>query len=221
MSKFKKTHSLLAIVMIFTISLSCKAQKNTKYKVLNNIEFTDMATDTFDINLFEKYSNVTNKLSNVRSATIEKENGEKEEQVISSEEITVYYTPPLPKLYWIYKEYYLNGKLKKKGYMLTNTYMKIGVWEYYDERGNKTTEDMDKRYSKAKFTYNQVMLLLQDLGHINIKTGEGRNHIDIDYLTDWNFWKVEIRNGSEPPFIYNINGKNGKVTDKYTIQFSE
>lgn len=44
--------------------------------------------------------------------------------------------------------------------MLTDT--KIGVWEYYDEKGNKTTEDMDKRYSKAKFSYNQVMLLLQN-----------------------------------------------------------
>jgi len=207
--------------MILTISLSCKAQKNTKYKVLNNIEITDMAIDTFDINLFEKYRNVNNKLSNVRSATIEKENGEKEEQVISSEEITVYYTPPLPKLYWIYKEYYLNGKLKKKGYMLTNTYMKIGVWEYYDEKGNKTTEDMDKRYSKAKFTYNQIMLLLQDLGHININTGEGRDDIEIDYFTETNNWKVEIRKPKEKPYGYIFSGKNGKKVSDVVITYSE
>jgi|GEM_PF-5952973 len=215
MNKYKKTHTLFAIVMILTVSLSCKAQKNTKYRVLNNIEITDMVTDTFDTHSFEKY-----KIAH-HSEIIEKENGEKEDKSFTGEEYLVYYIPPLPKLYWIYKEYYPNGKLKKKGYMLTNTYMKIGVWEYYDEKGNKTTENMDKRYSKAKFTYNQVMLLLEQLGHINIKTGEGRDDIEVGYLTETNNWKVEIRKPKEKPYGYIFSGKNGKKIGDVTITYSE
>lgn len=200
--------------MILIISISCNAQKKTAYSVLTKVDNNNMLIDTFNIDLYEK-----NKVS-THSAEIEKENGEKI-RLIDSEDIYVeYYTPPLPKFYWIYKEYYLNGKLKKKGYMLTDT--KIGVWEYYDEKGNKTTEDMDKRYSKAKFSYNQVMLLLQELGHIDLNTGKGRDIVTVvGYIKESNNWIAEIRNDLEPPFTYYISGKNGKIIGKNTIIFVE
>lgn len=108
----KTTQSFLVIILLFSITFSCNTKKNVNYKVLSDIENTDMITDTFDFDLFEKNMKLYSRLSNVKTANIVNENGEKEKQSISTEEIVVFYTPPLPKFYWIYKEYYLDGKLK-------------------------------------------------------------------------------------------------------------
>lgn len=64
-------------------------------------------------------------------------------------------------------------------------------------------------------------MLLQELGHIDLRTGEGRDIFDISYYTIKNNWKVEIRNHIDPPHVYIISGKNGKITGKIEITYSE
>lgn len=194
-------------VLTIILNASCISSQTT-YTILNN---EDMAIkqDTFDIDSFEKNKDGANQLR------ITKDNGEEILNIFFVDMYLEYYTPPLPKLYTIYKEYYLNGRLKKKGYYIDE--LKIGKWEYYDEKGNKTIEDMDKQFSTAKYTYSQIIILLDQLGEINIKTGENRENVNLHYNKQLKQWYARIRNPLYGGNIYIINANNGEIFKKGEI----
>jgi len=168
---------------------------------------TDSSTlkDIFDIDSFKKNKDMSNNVD------ISKDNGEHIWQYTYDTIYIEKYTPPLPKFYRIEKEYYSNGQLKQKGYYMDE--LKIGLWEYYDEKGNKTTENMDLLYANAKFDYNKVMQLLHKLGDLNLNTGENRENIGLHYYKEKNMWIVQVRN----THTYTIDGNSGKVLAKGTI----
>jgi len=122
-------------------------------------------------------------------------------------------TPPLPKFYQIYKEYYDNGNIKKKGKMLGGE--EIGTWEYYDISGNKTIEEKDNKF--GKFSYNDVYKFLEKEGLINLATGEGRENVNLSFessiILDLKTWTVSTaKNGYYYKFI--LNSDTGKIVSR-------
>ena len=67
--------------------------------------------------------------------------------------------------YTIYKGFYGNGNIKEKGLLFGH--VKIGVWEYYNEKGELIrTENEDEKFSKT-FNYNDIIDFLHERGKIN------------------------------------------------------
>ena len=63
-------------------------------------------------------------------------------------------TPPMPNMFYRYKEFYLNGNLKENGLRCKKGAFQKGVWSYYDSTGKLTKEvDYDKPY---KITWEQI-----------------------------------------------------------------
>ncbi|WP_146105683.1 hypothetical protein [Apibacter adventoris] len=148
-------------------------------------------------------------------------------------EPSLYEYLPTPSFLTVYKKYYANGNLKlKETYIGEN--VKIGISQYYDEKGNLIKEvNEDKKFGKIK--PQQVLEFLQEKGYINLKTGKGRVDEDglpvfeLDFYEEKGrkIWYITIRKGKpnndpsnfpdkgEPsayiPIIYVMDGETGKV----------
>ena len=65
-----------------------------------------------------------------------------------------------PKNYRLMKDYYPNGVIKERGkeyYSSDSDNFKIGIWEYFDERGHLIrTEDKDGKDRDYKMTYKEA-----------------------------------------------------------------
>ncbi|GHV29656.1 hypothetical protein FACS1894177_00890 [Bacteroidia bacterium] len=82
--------------------------------------------------------------------------------------------PPVPEFYKVVKTFYPNGNIKSMG-KIAGEYLKFGQWVYYDEQGNFIEEiDEDSKLGKIKLI--NVLKFLEKEGHINLTTGEGREH---------------------------------------------
>ncbi len=82
--------------------------------------------------------------------------------------------PPSPAFYIMRKDFYPNGVLESKGKIMGD-HLWIGIWQYYDQRGNLIKEvDEDGKFGAIK--PEQILQFLDKKGHINLETGEGRPH---------------------------------------------
>jgi hypothetical protein len=126
--------------------------------------------------------------------------------------------PPLPHFYQTYSAFHKNGNIERKGKQITAG-TDIGVWEYYDENGNKVGEtNKDAKY--PAFDYNKVLMFLQKEGHINLETGENRdNLLWISYIDAYKIWSIEIANGGKDggSISYTIDLKTSPETVEKTI----
>ena len=144
-----------------------------------------------------------------------------------------YYNEYSPSLEFtmIQKIFYPNGLLKQKSYFFQNN-LKIGIWEYYDEKGNLIKKvNEDEKFKKSKVKLKDVLNLLEREGWINLKTGEGATeiisseaHVEIKQgfnimFTEDEYNKVtwyankQVGNGAIS-VSYEIDGITGKVTKK-------
>ena len=100
-------------------------------------------------------------------------------------------TLPLPHFYQIYTGFHKNGNIERKGMQLIGG-MYIGVFEYYDENGNKIKEmNWDEIYSD--YDYNKFLNILHNEGIINLETGGNRDKITwISYDNTSKIWTVEF-----------------------------
>lgn len=133
-----------------------------------------------------------------------------------------------PSFLLVQRKYYPNRKIKEKRFMLPGLMTKVGISEYYDEKGNKTTVDEDKKFGKIKPDY--ILRFLEKKGYINLKTGEGRfidnmwDAFGITYSKHINLWSIGIVNGKpydgpyddgEPPayspIYFYIDGDSGEL----------
>jgi hypothetical protein len=205
-------YGLIALLLVFAIG-NLYAKK--KYLIIDTTNIQNMERLKFNIENFEKNQEM-NDLKYI------KEDGTSIWQYKSGYE---YYVekeyPPFPKLYYIYREYYLNGNIKEWGFML-RTAFPIGIWKYYDEQGNLTKEENVDAVlkEKAKFDYNQVFLFLDREKRINIKTGKGREEVTIGINEEAHCWDVNVwprESNRYKGICYMIDLNTGKVKEKYPI----
>jgi hypothetical protein len=129
----------------------------------------------------------------------------------------IWQTPPLPAFYQIFIEFHPNGYLSRRGKFASDlSNARIGEWRHYNEAGQLIkTIDEDAKF--GKFGYNELLLLLHERGHINIKTGAGREGLSINFIpesknwgvsTETNFWITQ----------YLIDGQTGVVLKTKEMQ---
>jgi hypothetical protein len=123
-------------------------------------------------------------------------------------------------------------------------YLKIGIWEYYDEKGKLIKEeDEDAKFGKVKM--GQILKFIEKEGWIDLSTGKGREEIaytnsDQGYINheiftlsflkkgedpaqynDYPVWFITIEARPETNFYetnYEIHGETGEVLKKETKQ---
>jgi hypothetical protein len=135
----------------------------------------------------------------------------------------------------VQKQFYPNGTLKQTSYFYQKN-LKVGIWKYYDERGNLIKEvDEDEKFKKSKIKINDILRIAEKEGLINLKTGEGgtdaiiENDQVITTEAKINIMYSENNNNEEPiwyiitqdytlSIVYKINGITGKMerTEKQT-----
>jgi hypothetical protein len=126
-------------------------------------------------------------------------------------------TPPLPLFYKNYSEYYENGIMKLTGKVIGNGSVRIGVWEYFDENGNKTKEvNEDAKY--GAFDYNKVLIFFHLKEFINLETGENREHLSLGYSEEEKRWIVSISNKLYIITEYQMDGETGDIISTRTYQ---
>lgn len=79
-------------------------------------------------------------------------------------EVEVYETFPAPYVHALYKEFYPNGKLKKKGVVLPNQ-VRVGKWIEFDEAGEASIVDYEM--NRSGFGYNGILEFLESEGYYN------------------------------------------------------
>lgn len=127
----------------------------------------------------------------------------------------LYITPAKPAFYVIYKEFYENESVKRKGryFGLSSNILPIGIWWEFDENGNLTKEvNEDTKF--GKFSYDDVLKFLNKKGDFDIYTGRNRENLEIiNYYHNANsfkkLWVVQIKKG-EPYPIANLPEDKGE-----------
>lgn len=232
--------------LLLILAIGANAQRK-QYSVIDTTIMNQMNTGRFDIEYFEKnkdyrtWNYSTLEFSKKDGTKIEQTKYiddyffEKDETVTSGykeRENKIlrplgiyndsYYmekeTPPNPKLYTIYREYYLNGNLKKEGVSLRGD-LPVSIWREYDENGNLVKEtNWDEAY--GEFDYNKVILFLDKKGHISIKTGKGRDQFTIGVDNEKHCWDVNVWPSAAnnfKGFEYLLDLDTGKVKKKGKI----
>lgn len=118
-------------------------------------------------------------------------------------------TPPKPKFYTISQLYYANGDISCRGKRMSG--LAVGMWEVYDEQGNKTLINEDEKF--GKFTYNDVALFMHKKGHIDVNTGKNRERLLLSFDEAKNTWNVALRGTPDEDivFTYVLDGEAGKI----------
>lgn len=198
--------------MVLCLLQNCKTGIITEELKKDNVMF-----ETFDYDKFEK-ENEKYKESE-HSDTYFFKNG----KIIYASQYEFYEIPPFPYFYLNYKEFYeypdKPSNIKEKGKYFGDLSLrfvgniKIGYWYYFDENGNLIQQvDEDKKF--GKFGYNEVLKFLDEQKHINLKTGEGRDRVKIDFYysdkTPKKLWNIFVKVGE----AYQIPGEGYRIEQK-------
>ncbi|WP_278639060.1 hypothetical protein [Capnocytophaga sputigena] len=139
----------LIYIAITFLLLNCKAPDYLpKQPKIGEVEYFDF--EDFEKNKSKKYKN---EYFLKRKDTIE---------ILKAIEIDYIFETftVFPRNYKLIKEYYPNGVIKERGkeyYYGRSDNFKIGIWEYFDERGHLIrTEDKDGKDRDYKMTYKEA-----------------------------------------------------------------
>jgi hypothetical protein len=208
---------LFCIVLILGLIISYTVMAQKKYSFTPE-DTMDLNFETFD---FDKYKDKL-KQYNAISYKFEKEDSTVV-QVSSVGTmsgsgliyINIFY--PKPYFYYDHKCYYSDGKLKEKGRSGLQA-IQVGKWLECDEEGNCRIVDYEK--IRGRFSYEDVLKFMAKQGHINLKTGEGREQLLANYNYEQQVWNVGTSRGYLVGRDYILDGNSGKVLKGTIIPFT-
>ena len=212
--KNKITKYGVVILAYMLLGSNIYAQKK-HFSIIDTTKIQNMETLKFDTDYYEKNKDFDELNYTKKDGTTIRQYKSGYGEYVEEE------YPPMPKLYYIYREYYLNGNIKTIGFML-RTAFPIGVWKHYDEQGKVTEENMDTGF--GKFDYNKVFLFLYKEKYIDIKTGRGREEVTIGIDKALNCWKVNVwpvASNNYKGICYMLDLNTGKIKKKYKISMGE
>lgn len=207
---------LLLIILLF---VNCKSSQQTKnyFMETNKINSTQYK-DQFDLDAY--YINQINgqwKYTQPDGIQIEII-GIIPENVRSDMNNTfqVMSIPTKPAYYKLMQIYYENGKIKERGKYLCGTI--VGIWDYYDQQGNKKQVNEDEQL--GQFSYNDVFLFLHQKGLVDINTGKNRERLELFFNKDENYWRVFLQGTPENNLCeeYRLDGSTGKVKNYFSYR---
>ena len=192
----------LGTLAFISLIMNSTAQTNYKQlKTLNNM------FETFD---FKKFETEYGKYKGLDDNGSEDQYNFDDGMLVLASKPELYVVSPKD-FYVLYKEFYDNGNIMDKGKFfgyfgqkgLCSYTIKIGKWYYFDEKGKLTQEvDEDKKF--GKFGYQDVLQFLSDKHEIDLKTGENREkvHIEFYYAEDSSsplkLWTIFVLKKSYP-----------------------
>ncbi|WP_459926378.1 hypothetical protein [Flavobacterium covae] len=205
---------LKILLLTLLISLvTCKGQ--TKNTMVEKFDFDEYSKRTSAVHIFHKNDTIYEMVYNPKRGG------------------HMYMTLPNPSFFKIYKEFYVNGNLKKKETYIGEN-VKIGISEYYDEDSTLDKKvNEDEKFGKIKYT--DCLAFLNKKGYIDLKTGKGRENenqspvFELDYSESDNMWYITVVEGKviktppdnsigEPsgwlPIVFKMDGETGKVTEE-------
>lgn len=217
-----RIYFLFVFLILVNNVIKAQAEQNCKSyndSIIKQIQIIDIGMENIDDKnkLFDQ--SILTKI-NSQSGIYVDNAGNEIQAMQSSRNIFLELIQPPKKFYKIYRCYYLNGKIKEAGFSVGNGTCFVGNFYQYDEEGNKTVINMDKKYDE--FDYNKVFLWLDKEGYIDLKTGRGRHHINIGYESDKKQWHILISHNEETGLrfqnrTYKLDGYTGKILEKYDM----
>ena len=204
-------NSLIVTILSLVILVGCMPFRYKKsYSILEHINILqNMETLHLDTAAFKAHQAARYQFTREDESVVE-------QSYIESGDYYVEWVDSPTKFYTHYNLYYTNGNIKLKGYFLDD--IDIGKWEHYDEHGNVEIEDMDKQFDA--FDYNKVILLLHDIGVVDINTGDGKDGISYYFDKEKHQWEVitgynySKRLGRDSVYKYIIDSRTGKILQK-------
>jgi len=189
------------IFIILIILFSCNAQEKKQLKKSTQ-KYTEMTTEKFDIEKFEK-----NKINNECNFILE--DGTTVRQTGDENNYIEYIMPPKPNLIEIYRQFYKSGKLQRHILSFPNDFLILK--KEYDENGNLTEEiNYDTPY---KFTFEQLLELIKkekdtiDLYDKNTSIGRSTD-------TTGTFWYITYKKISMRRERIKIDGITGEILER-------
>ncbi|WP_338813235.1 hypothetical protein V9L05_18020 [Bernardetia sp. Wsw4-3y2] len=185
---------LIFLFILTTLISSCISQK-----VYINILEESKTTDTFDIEQFEEKKIGSQYYDTLDDGTIVR-------RMSSDIDFVEYETPPSPNLLEVYRSFYLNGNLKRKGIYYSND-VALGVWRDYDKEGNLIKEEnYDEGY---EYSFEDVVKFLRLRGaDLHDERTSIRRFDGI-----WELAYVKDKDEKSFYYSYSLDGKTGKVLE--------
>lgn len=128
--------------------------------------------------------------------------------------IEVYEIPPTPAIHRLFKEFYPNGNLKRKGLYLPQQFP-IGKWLECEQNGS--CRIVDQEIGRGSVGYNGILNILDKYGFIN-----GSNNwvvFVVWYNENSRQWGAKLRKGTEYKTL-NIDADSGKVSNEYGYEIN-
>ena len=189
---------------------NCASQKHNTYNVINDLEFNEnIENEKFDIDFFNKH-----KTNEFYEYTL---NDDTYIELFGGfDRGFTEWRHPANKFYQIYKSYYPNLNLKRKG-LVIDDYLDIGIWEYYDEQGNLVKKvNEDEKF--GKFDYNQLFLFLNKKGYVDIQKGDWKDVVGVGFDRKEKLWYIEVKNeAGHRKLVINDKGRIVKTIKVYDI----
>lgn len=128
--------------------------------------------------------------------------------------IEVYEIPPSPAVYRLFKEFYPNGNMKRKGLYLPQQFP-IGKWLVCDQNGR--CRIVDQETGRGKLGYNGMLKILSEYGFLN---GSSDWLVFVVWYNDISHqWGAKLRKGTEYRTL-TIDANSGKVSNEFGYEIS-
>lgn len=202
--KMKKTGITLFFISMFYISNGLYSQNSVQVEIYPRHKVT-LSYEKFDMNAFRNQVAQSGSLDYVYT---ELDGTQKRISSLRKGAPTeVYEVPPLPAIYRIFKEFYPNGGLKRKGIYLPHQFP-IGKWLECDERGNCSVINYD--LYRGAFGYNSLLKTLEDKGYINTVAGSDNWSFIVWYNDNSHQWGVKLQKGDKYKMLQ-IDANSGDI----------
>lgn len=130
------------------------------------------------------------------------------------EPVTVYETPPSPAVHRLYKEFYPDGNMKRKGLYLPQQFP-IGKWLECDRNGKCRITDHD--LGRGSVNYNNILKILERYDFLN---GPNSWQVFVVWYNDITHqWGVKLRKEAEYKTL-TIDANSGKVSNEFGYEIS-
>lgn len=193
---------IIASLLFWSCNAQNKKEKIEKNKITTVNKHTEMTTEKFDIETFEK--NKTGTEYNFTS-----ESGETVRQIGKEDKYIEYIAPLPPGLFETYKQYYKSGELQRYIVSFPKDFLKLK--KEYDKSGKLIEEiDYDPPY---KFTFEQLLKLIEkekdtiDLYNKNTTIGRSSDKAGT-------FWYITYKKVPMRREDITIDGVTGEILER-------
>lgn len=130
------------------------------------------------------------------------------------EPIEIYEIPPSPYVHRLYKEFYPDGNMKRKGIYLPQQFP-VGKWLECDRNGGCWVVDQDM--GRGSVTYNDMLKILKKHDFLN---GSNNWRVFVVWYNDITHqWGAKLRKGTEYKTL-TIDANSGKVSNEFGYDIS-